>query len=148
MSFTFSKGGFKLNNPEKYVGSRTPIYRSSWEFTVMSFCDNNPSVEQWSSEPVKIPYRDPLTGKQTIYIPDFLVVYVDKNQKKHAELWEVKPSNQTLKEKVGKSTYNQAQFVKNQAKWAAAVQWCQQKVIKFRILNEGDIFHNPGARTK
>lgn len=148
MSLKFSKGGFSLKNPEKYVGTKLPIYRSSWEMSVMLFCDNNPSVQQWSSESVKIPYRDPLTGKQTVYVPDFLVVYVDKNQKRHAELWEIKPANQTLIEKVGKNPYNQAQFVKNQAKWAAAAAWCQQQGIKFRILNEGDIFHNPKQRNK
>jgi hypothetical protein len=148
MSLKFSKGGFSLKNPEKYIGTKLPIYRSSWEMSVMLFCDNNPSVQQWSSESVKIPYRDPLTGKQTVYVPDFLVVYLDKNQKRHAELWEIKPANQTLIEKVGKNPYNQAQFVKNQAKWAAATAWCQKQGIKFRILNEGDIFHNPKKRNK
>lgn len=148
MSLKFSKGSYKLNNPEKYVGNKLPIYRSSWEFTVMSFCDNNPSVQQWSSEAVKIPYRDPLTGKHTVYVPDFLVVYIDRNQKKHAELWEVKPANQTLKERVGKNPYNQAQFVKNQAKWAAASNWCKNQGLRFRIITEGDIFHNPGKRNK
>jgi predicted Abi (CAAX) family protease len=148
MSLKFSKGGFSLKNPEKYIGTKLPIYRSSWEMSVMLFCDNNPSVQQWSSESVKIPYRDPLTGKQTVYVPDFLVIYLDKNQKRHAELWEIKPANQTLIEKVGKNPYNQAQFVKNQAKWAAATAWCQKQGIKFRILNEGDIFHNPKKRNK
>lgn len=148
MSLKFSKGLYKIKNLEKYIGNKEPTYRSSWEFTVMNFLDNNPSIQQWGSEPIKIPYRDPLTGKHTIYVPDFLVVYLDKLQKKHAELWEVKPAKQTLREKVGKNPYDQAQFVKNQAKWAAAAQWCQQQGIKFRILNEGDIFHNPGKRNK
>ncbi len=146
MSLKFSQGLFKVKNPGKYVGSREPTYRSGWEFTVMTFLDNNPSIQQWASEPVKIPYRDPLTGKQTVYVPDFLVVYLDKAQKNHAELWEVKPVKQTLKEKVGKNPYDQAQFVKNQAKWAAASAWCQQQGIKFRIINETDIFHNPSKK--
>jgi hypothetical protein len=114
----------------------------------MTFCDNNPSIQQWSSESVKIPYRDPLTGKQTVYVPDFLIVYMDKNLRKHAELIEIKPANQTLREKVGKNPYNQAQFVKNQAKWAAASAWCQNHGLKFRIINEQDIFHNPKKRNK
>ena len=146
MSLKFSKGGFSLKNPEKYIGTKLPIYRSSWEMSVMLFCDNNPSVQQWSSESVKIPYRDPLTGKHTVYVPDFLCTYVDKNNKKHAELWEVKPARQSIIEKVGKNPYDQAQYVKNQAKWAAAAQWCQQQGVKFRIINEGDIFHNPSKK--
>lgn len=140
MSLKFSKGVYKPRNPQKYVGTKYPIYRSSWERTFCMFCDNNPSIQQWASESVKIPYRDPLTGKQTIYVPDFLVVYVDKNMKTHAELIEIKPANQTLKERVGKNPYNQAQFVKNQAKWAAATQWAKQNGIRFRIITEHDIF--------
>ena len=137
---------YTVKNTEKYVGNKMPTYRSSWEFTFMAFCDNNPSIQQWSSESVKIPYRDPLTGKHTVYVPDFLIVYLDKNLKKHAELVEIKPANQTLQERVGKNPYNQAQFVKNQAKWAAAAQWCQQNGLKFRVINEQDIFHNAGKK--
>lgn len=146
MSLKFSQGLYKIKNPEKYVGSRSPIYRSGWEFTVMTFCDNNPAIEQWSSEPVKIPYRDPLTGKNTVYVPDFLVVYQDRNQKKHVELWEIKPAKQAIKERVGKNPYDQAQFVKNQAKWASASNWCKNQGIKFRIISENDIFHNGSKR--
>jgi len=146
MSLKFSQGIYKIKNPEKYAGGRDPMYRSGWEFTFMSFCDNNPSIQQWASECVKIPYRDPLTGKQTVYVPDFLITYVDKNHKKHVELIEIKPANQMLAEKVGKNPYNQAQFIKNQAKWAAAAAWCQQQGIKFRVMNETDIYGGGGKR--
>jgi len=143
----FSQGIYKIKNPEKYLGSKDPVYRSSWEFTFMSFCDNNLSVQQWASECVKIPYRDPLTGKSTVYIPDFLITYVDKKLKKHVELIEIKPANQMMVEKVGKSSYNQAQYVKNIAKWEAAGAWCRQQGIKFRVINESDIFHQ-GSKKK
>lgn len=146
MSLKFSKDFYQVKNPEKYVGTKKPMYRSSWELTFMLFCDNNPSIQQWASEPLKIPYRDPLTGKHTVYVPDFLISYIDKNQKSHVELVEIKPAKQTLREKVGKNPYDQAQFVKNQAKWAAAAQWCQKQGIRFRIINENDIFHNPGKK--
>lgn len=141
MSLKFAKDFYKVKNPEKYVGTKAPLYRSSWELTFMQFCDHNPSVQQWASESVKIPYRDPLTGKATVYVPDFLIVYVDKNHKKHAELIEIKPANQTILEKVGKNPYNQAQYVKNMAKWAAASNWCKNNGLKFRVINESDIFH-------
>lgn len=146
MSLSFSRGIFKLKNPDKYLGNRAPVYRSSWEFTFMSFCDNNPAIQEWANESVKIPYRDPLTGKSTVYVPDFLISYVDKNQKKHVELIEIKPANQMLREKVGKNPYNQAQYVKNIAKWAAAGAWCRNKGIRFRVINESDIFHNGSKR--
>ena len=73
---------------------------------------------------------------------DFLIVYIDRNMKKHAELIEIKPANQMLKEKVGKNPYNQAQYVKNMAKWAAAGNWCKQNGINFRVINENDLFTN------
>lgn len=140
MTSKYSQGIYKIQNPEKYVGNHAPRYRSSWEHTFMMFCDNNPSVQQWSSESIKIPYRDPLTGKQTVYVPDFLIVYLDKNLRKHAELVEIKPANQMLKERVGKNVYNQAQYVKNMAKWEAAGKWAQNQGIKFRVINEKDLF--------
>ena len=136
-----AKGIFTPKNMEKYMGNQLPIYRSSWEHTFMLFCDNNPSIQQWASEPVKIPYRDPLTDKATVYVPDFLIKYVDKNQKGHVEMIEIKPANQMILEKVGKNPYNQAAYVKNQVKWSAATAWCKNKGIKFRIINEHDLFH-------
>ena len=47
------------------------------------------------SEPVKITYQNPLTGKVTGYVPDFVITYIDASGKKHAELIEIKPSSQT-----------------------------------------------------
>jgi len=142
MSLKFAQSVYQVKNLEKYIGTKPPYCRSSWETTFCMFCDNNPSVQQWASEPVKIPYRDPLTGKPTVYVPDFLISYIDKNMKKHAELIEIKPANQMLIEKVGKNAYNQAQYVKNMAKWAAANKWAQQQGLKFRVINEHDIFSN------
>ncbi len=106
----------------------------------MNFCDTNVSVQKWASEAISIPYRDPLTNRHTVYVPDFFIQYADKFGKMHVELIEIKPASQTILERVGKNKYNQAQFVKNQAKWAAANIWCKQQGIKFRVLNENDIY--------
>lgn len=144
----YSQGIYKVKNPKKYIGQKPPRYRSSWELFFCRFCDNNPAVQQWASESVKIPYRDPLTGKQTIYVPDFLIVYIDKNLRTHAELIEIKPANQTLKERVGRNAYNQAQYVKNQAKWAVAEQWARQQGIRFRVITESDLYVQTGNHNK
>ena len=137
----FAQGKFVCKNPGKYVGNKKPTYRSSWEFAFMRFCDEHPGVTQWASEAIKIPYRNPLTGKNTIYVPDFFVSYSDKNGSTHAELIEVKPQNQSLREKVGKSRHNHASYVLNQAKWGAANHWCKQQGLRFRVITEKDIFH-------
>jgi len=136
----FARGKFAMKRPDKYVGTKSPTYRSSWEWSFMNFCDNNDHVLKWASEAIQIPYRDPLTNRQTVYVPDFFIQYVDANNRILTELVEIKPASQTILERVGKNKYNQAQFVKNQAKWAAATLWCRQQGIKFRILNENDIF--------
>ena len=142
----FAQGRFEMKNPEKYVGKKIPLARSSWEFVFMRMLDEHQGVEKWASESIQIPYRDPFTGKYTIYVPDFFIVYNDKTGGKHAEVVEVKPESQTILEKVGKSRYNQEQYVKNMAKWEAARTWCKQQGLKFRVVNEGDIFHQGGSR--
>ena len=142
----FAQGKFNIKNPDKYVGNKTPTYRSSWEFAFMRFCDEHSSVAQWASEAIKIPYRHPFTGKHTVYVPDFFIVYIDKKGKQKVELIEVKPANQSFHERVGKSRQNQSAFVVNQAKWSAANAWCKQKGIFFRIVTEDDIFHQGKRR--
>jgi hypothetical protein len=142
----FAQGRFEMKNPEKYIGKKIPLARSSWEFVFMRMLDEHQGVEKWASESIQIPYRDPFTGKYTIYVPDFFIVYNDKTGGKHAEVVEVKPESQTVLEKVGKSRYNQEQYVKNMAKWEAAGAWCKQQGLKFRVVNEGDIFHQGGSR--
>ena len=142
----FAQGKFTLKNPEKYLGTKDPLYRSSWEFAFMKFCDESPSIAKWASEAVRIPYRNPLTGRYTIYVPDFFINYVDKGGQPHAEIVEIKPQNQSLREKVGKNLNNQASYILNQAKWEAATVWCRQKGLRFRVINETDIFHQGSKR--
>jgi hypothetical protein len=142
----FARGKFIPKNPEKYIGNKQPTYRSSWEWAFMNFCDNHPSVHKWASEAISVPYRNPLTGKQTIYVPDFFIQYVDKKGKMFTEIVEIKPKNQQVLENVGRSRERQMQYVVNQAKWAAANAWCKKQGLKFRVLNETDIFHQGGIR--
>ena len=136
----YSQGKFTIKNPEKYVGKSTPTYRSSWEFAFMNFCDNNPNVVQWASEAIHINYRNPFTGKNTIYVPDFLIIYLDKDGKRHGEVIEIKPSKETTMEGA-KSLRDKAAVALNMCKWQAAQAWCKNQGLKFRVVNEQDIFH-------
>jgi hypothetical protein len=137
----FAQGKFNCKNPAKYIGGKVPTYRSGWEFAFMKFCDENVNVTQWASEAIRIPYRNPLTGKHTIYVPDFFIAYADKTGKQFVELIEVKPSSQTSLQEAGRSRHNQLHAVVNAAKWEAANAYCKQNKIKFRIVTEHDIFH-------
>ncbi len=142
----YANGFYQITNSDKYVGKKVPQFRSSWEHSVMRFCDENPSILQWASESIQIPYKNPFTNKNTIYIPDFFVVYTDKAGKKHAELWEIKPQKQTTLEAAGKSQRDQAAAVLNMYKWQAAQAWCEANGVRFRILTENELFHQGRAR--
>lgn len=137
----FHQGKYQIKNAEKYAGGGSPTFRSSWEYTFMCFCDDNPNILAWASEPVKIPYRHPLTGKGSVYVPDFIITYLDANGKKHAELIEIKPASQT-KSELARKRGDQQQVAINYAKWEAATQWAVKRGMRFRILNEGDIYMN------
>lgn len=142
----YAQGKFQLKNPQKYVGNKKPTYRSSWEFVFMTMCDNNDAVLQWASEAVHINYRNPLTGRNTIYVPDFLMVYVDANGKQHAEVIEVKPTKETSLQEAGRSPRAQAAAILNMAKWEAARAWCRAHNLNFRVITENDIFHMGGKK--
>jgi len=136
----YAQGKFQIKNPEKYVGKKQPTYRSAWEFVFMNFCDNNPNILQWASEAVHINYRNPLTGKNTIYVPDFLIIYTDKNGKQHGDVIEVKPKKETAMENA-RSARDQAFVLLNMAKWEAARAWCKNQGLNFRVVTEDQIFH-------
>lgn len=136
----FAQGLFTLKNPHKYVGTRTPRYRSGWEFTFMMFCDNNEHVLQWASESINIPYRNPLTGKNTIYVPDFLITYRTRDNTMRAELIEIKPKKQSVIESKA-SQRDRAAVAVNYAKWDAATKWAQRNGLMFRVITEDDLFH-------
>ena len=137
----FASGKYVIKNPEKYIGKRAPTYRSSWEFTFCSFCDNNPAVVNWASEAITIPYKNPVTGKNTVYVPDFLIVYVDAKQRKHTELVEIKPLKEATME-TAKTLRDKYSVAINLAKWAAADSRAKANNIRFRVVTEYDIFKN------
>ena len=141
----YAQGKFQIQNPDKYVGKGEPTYRSSWEFAFMQFCDNNPAVVQWASEAIHVNYRNPFTGKNTIYVPDFLIIYMDKNGKRHGEVVEIKPSKETTME-AAKSQRDKAAVALNMFKWEAARKFCAAQGLRFRIVKEQDIFHGAKKR--
>jgi len=142
----FAQAVYAVQNPQKYVGQNVPYYRSSWELAFMRMCDQHPNILKWANESVKIPYLNPLTNKWSNYVPDFMIQYMDKSGTTHVELIEIKPKNQTTLESA-KTASNRAATVVNSAKWTAAQEWCQRKGIRFRVLNEDQIFQTNKKRT-
>jgi hypothetical protein len=135
----FRQGFYEVKNSQKYVGNGKPKFRSGWEMTFMMFLDSNDNVINWASEPVRIPYRNPLTGKMTMYVPDFIVTYRGPKETVRAELIEIKPKKQSLIESKMKDR-DKAIVAVNYAKWASAQQWAKQNGLTFRVITEDDIF--------
>jgi hypothetical protein len=141
MSRNYAQGFFEVQNPQKYLGKGKPKYRSGWEHAFMRFCDNNDSIVGWVSESIAIPYRNPLTGKMTNYIPDFLIQYRTRTNEVRTELIEIKPKKQSILESKA-SVRDRAIVAVNYAKWDAATKWCRRQGLTFRVITEDDIFRN------
>jgi hypothetical protein len=137
----FAQGLYRLTNPHKYVGKREPRYRSGWEHAFMRFCDTNSRILQWASESIVIPYRHPLTGKMTNYVPDFLITYRNRDNTLQAEVIEIKPKKQSVLESKA-SARDRAIVAVNYAKWDSATKWCRRQGLQFRVITEDDIFRN------
>ena len=145
MANKFQQGPYVVLNPNKYAGKGVPKYRSGWELAFMRFCDSNDHIISWSSESLTIPYRNPLTGKPTRYIPDFLIQYRNKHNQVVTELIEIKPKKQSILESKA-SNRDRAIVAVNYAKWAAAQAWCRCNGLTFRVITEDDIFRQGGKR--
>jgi len=141
----FMQGKYLVQESAKYVGSKEPTYRSSWELAFMRMCDAHPNITKWASENVKIPYRSPLDGKYHNYVPDFMIQYTDRDGHNHVELIEIKPSTQTTLRNA-RSKGDAIQTAVNAAKWVAAQEWCKRKGIRFKVINEDQIFRNNKSR--
>lgn len=141
----WAQGPYTIINAHKYVGNGTPRYRSGWEHAFMRFLDNNDHVLQWASESVRIPYRNPLTGRQTMYVPDFLITYRNRDNTVRAELIEIKPKKQSIVESKA-SSRDRAVVAINYAKWDAATKWARRNGLHFRVITEDDMFHQGGKR--
>ena len=107
----------------------------------MTFCDRNNSVIEWGSEEVVIPYRSPIDGRVHRYYVDFYIKVRTKTNEIKKYLIEVKPKNQTVPPPPAKKqtkTYKDKvlTFLKNQAKWEAANDWCEDRQMQFLILTE------------
>jgi hypothetical protein len=135
-------GLFKPRNPQKYVGDPTNIvYRSSWECKMMHWLDNNDNIISWASEELVIPYKSPIDGKWHRYFPDFLVKTKTKDGKLKTLLLEVKPKKQSQPPPPQKRITEQyINAVKtwgiNEAKWKAAVEYCNDRKWEFKVITE------------
>jgi hypothetical protein len=155
----YTQGIYHPVNPTKYMGTKLPFYRSSWERTVCRFLDNNPSVIKWGSELVKIPYEDTVRTdeygrpKRRFYYTDFVVI-LKRGEELINQIIEVKPYRETIdpkklsefdgRSKTGKpkkkkkSTilYEHQTYETNMCKWEAARGYCKAQEIATNMIWE------------
>ena len=131
------QGKYRPTFPRKYKGDyHNIIYRSSWEYKFMVWCDRSSSVTEWGSEEIVIPYISPADGRRHRYFPDF---YVKIGRKKY--MVEVKPLRQTKQPKKQKKQTKAyitevVTYAINQAKWEAAKEYCKDRGWEFMLITE------------
>lgn len=145
MSKKFLQGKYKPQNPQKYKGDPTNIiYRSSWERKFLVYCDNNKNIIEYSSEEIALPYRSPLDNRVHRYFPDFYIKVKESNGQIKKYLVEIKPKKQTVEPKIKQRRtkqyiYEVTEWAKNQAKWKAAREFCEDRQWQFKIVTEDDL---------
>lgn len=141
----FHKRLFKPLYPEKYSGNPTNIImRSSWETRFASWCDKNPSILKWSSEETIIPYRCPTDNRIHRYFVDFNIQVQQQDGKIKRYLIEVKPAKQCVPpvypgKKTKRYITESMTYIKNQAKWDAAGEYCKDRGWEFKIITEKEL---------
>jgi hypothetical protein len=139
------KSKYKPNYPNKYKGDPNNIIcRSSWERRFCSWCDLNENIISWGSEEFFIPYLSPVDNRVHRYFPDFIIKVKESTGQIKTYVIEVKPKRQTQppkpKSRMTKGfLYEAKTYAVNQAKWKAAVEFCKDRMLEFKIITEDEL---------
>ena len=140
--FMSYKGKYYPSYPKKYKGDPTNIiYRSLWERKFMVYCDKNDKILEWGSEEIALPYRSPVDNRVHRYFPDFYIKVQENTGRIKTYLIEVKPLKQTQKPKRQTKGYLREvyEYAKNQAKWKAATDFCEDRMWEFKVMTEKEL---------
>ena len=140
----YKQGKFTPRNPHKYVGDLSNIvYRSSWERKFLDWCDRNPSVVQYNSEGIIIPYFSQADNKNRRYFVDFIIKMKKDDGSLVTLLIEIKPYHETVPPKATRKTKRYLEmchtYQVNQDKWHAAEKWAAQNGCVFRVMDQYDL---------
>jgi hypothetical protein len=135
-------------NPFKYAGNPDNIVsRSSWETKFLNWCDTNPSVLQYASEELIIPYINPIDNKVHKYFVDFVVAVNNRAGDIRKYAVEIKPKHETMPPKKGRNgkvyLEESITYITNQAKWKAAEEFCKKVGLEFLVLTEDQLYITP-----
>lgn len=158
----WQQGYFNPINRDKCL-SKENIYRSSWELSFCQWCDRNPKIKRWASEPISIKYRNPVANleyckkngldtkdprnwKVSNYHTDFWIEVLGDNGSIKKIFIEIKPYNQTqppkpipanakLKEQR-RYAREASTYLVNKAKWVAAKEYFAKRGCEFSVFTE------------
>ena len=139
------RGKYQPSFPRKYKGdSSNIVYRSLWERKFMVYCDRNENILEWGSEEIALPYRSPVDNRVHRYFPDFYIKVKENNGRIKKMIVEIKPLKQCIEPKVQKKKtkgyiFEVVEYAKNQAKWAAAKEWCLDRGYEFKVFTENEL---------
>lgn len=145
----FYSGTYQVVNKDKYIGTKNPKYRSSWEARFLYHLDMNRNVKKWGYECVKVPYINQIDGQVHRYYPDFYAEILNSKGELNKFIIEIKPLKQSNPPKQPKNNNQKAHrrymaeasvYIVNQCKWKAAVAFCQKHDLIFKVLTENDLF--------
>lgn len=157
----YKTGEYSLKFPQKYKGSKPPVFKSSYEERMFFWCDTNTRILEWAYEPITILYRfempknapdvdkSVVDNKEHKYYPDVVAKLIDNDGKEVVCILEIKPYNQMVRptepKKKNKKTLNKylnalQEYLKNDCKWKAARKFANEKNMLFYVLNERDLF--------
>ena len=139
------KSKYQPSYPRKYKGDPNNIIcRSSWERKFCRWCDLNESILEWGREEFWIPYLSPVDNRVHRYFPDFIIKVKESAGQVKTYVVEVKPKKQTQPPKKPKRQtksyiYECKTYAVNQAKWKAAVEFCKDHMIQFKVITEDEL---------
>lgn len=153
-----------IANTDKYVGDPSKIiYRSTWEFAFIKYCDASPSVVKWSSEPIAVKYFDkvsklvecqkykldpnnPSNWIQKNYYIDFWCMVDNGNGEIKKLFIEIKPSNKLVKpvpppkdaspSVIKKFNTIAKEYLINEEKFKAMKKYAESNGAEFHIFTE------------
>lgn len=131
----YKQGVIDPKGCKKYYGSCKDdpiIYRSGLELQFINYCEQNPKITKWASEPIKIPYFSRILQREQNYYPDYII----ENAEGTRCIVEVKPYQQTVKPSATDNGWLKENWVKNVDKWKAAKSFAEKHGMKFIIITE------------
>ncbi len=138
---------FVPKNPSKYIGDLSRIeMRSSWEMKFANYCDMNPSIIQWNSEGVKVPYWSSADEKDRTYHVDFIITVKVNDGSVKTMMVEIKPYKQTIKPELKKNKRMESYLSEcytyqvNMDKWVAAKKFAESRGWSFLVMTEEQLY--------